>query len=159
MARHRQSDNLVTTQITDRLGKLEALLDNGMASIMQGIAGILEGDVEDAFESEWNPSTHQKWVDLDDATKKQRAAIGKYPGKILQVRGELADRVTSDYGDKFARVGVKSAGADDYAAAMQFGRPDKNIPARPYLPWEGLHPDTAARVIAFLDEEIAAIVD
>lgn len=154
MAKHKQSNNLATAQIATKLGRLESLLNGNMSSIMRGIAGILEGDVEDAFENEWNPSTHEKWVQLDEDTIKQRKAAGKWPGDILRVEGNLASRVSSDYGDKFARVGVKSAGTDDYAPAMQFGRPDKNIPARPYLPFDGLHPEKIDEILKFIDGEL-----
>ncbi len=120
MAKHKQSNNLATAEIIAKLGRLEALLAGDMSDIMRGIAGILEDDVEAAFENEWNPSTHKKWTHLDAATIKQRKAKGKWPGDILRVEGNLASRVTSDYGSKFSRVGVKSAGVDDYAPAMQF---------------------------------------
>lgn len=154
MAKHKQSNNLATAQIVAKLGQLESLLGGDMSRVMRGIAGILESDVEDAFEHERNPSTHEKWERLDADTIKQRKAAGKWPGDILRVEGDLASRGTSDYGDKFARVGVKSAGTDDYAPAMQFGRPDKNIPARPYLPFEGLHPDTEQKILDLLETEL-----
>ncbi len=159
MAKHKQSNNLATAEITAKLGRLEALLGGDMSDIMRGIAGILEDDVEEAFENEWNPSTHEKWAHLDADTIKQRKAKGKWPGDILRVEGNLASRVTSDYGRKFSRVGVKSAGVDDYAPAMQFGRPDKNTPSRPYLPFDGLHPETAAEVLDFLDGKLAEILN
>ncbi len=158
MAKHKQSKNLATAEIISKLEQLTALLDGNTDDIMRGIAGILEADVEDAFENEWSPSTHEKWIRLDAATIKQRKAKGKWPGKMLQVSGELASRVASDYGNKFARVGIKSAGVDDYAAAMQFGRPDKNIPARSYLPFDGLHPDTEQKILKLLDKKIAAVL-
>lgn len=158
MAKHKQSNNLATAQIVAKLGQLESLLAGDMANVMKGIAGILEADVEDAFEYERNPSTHEKWERLDADTIKQRRAAGKWPGDILRVEGNLASRVTSDYGDKFARVGVKSAGTDDYALAMQFGRPDKNIPARPYLPFEGLHPTKQREILEFLKAELQRAV-
>ncbi|PID61991.1 MAG: phage virion morphogenesis protein [Gammaproteobacteria bacterium] len=153
MAKHAQSNNLAVTQITTKLGQLSALLGD-LSPVMQEIAGILERDVTEAFDNERNPTTHAKWADLDEKTIKQRTKAGKWPGKMLQVKGELVGSLTSDYGAKFARVGVGT----DYAPAMQFGRPDKNIPARAYLPWDGLHPETAAAVLEFLDGELAKTI-
>ncbi len=106
MAKHKQSKNLATAEIISKLEQLTALLDGNTDEVMRGIAGILEADVEDAFENERNPSTHEKWIRLDAATIKQRKAKGKWPGRKLQVKGELVGSLTSDYGARFARVGV-----------------------------------------------------
>ncbi len=150
MAKHAQSNNLEITNITRKLNQLDALLGD-LSPVMQEIAAILENDVNEAFDNERDPTTHAKWVDLDAKTIKQRTRAGKWPGKMLQRTGELVSTLTSDYGAKFARVGVNK----DYATTMQFGRADKHIPARPYLPFDGLHPDTAQQILEFLDDKLA----
>lgn len=98
---------------------------------MKNIAGILEDSVEENFEKEGRPD---KWEELNPITIKQRAKKGYYPGKILQMRGELAASITSHYDENSAIVGTNKA----YAAIHQFGgeagRNKKvKIPARPYL--------------------------
>lgn len=98
--------------------------------VMKNIAGIMMDSVEENFEQQGRP----KWPGLSLATKKQRTKKGYWPGKILQMRGELAASITSDYGDDYAVVGTNKK----YAAIHQFGgdagRGKKvNIPARPYL--------------------------
>lgn len=149
-----KNKNIATAEITTKLVQLQSLLSD-MSPVMQEIAAILELDVDQAFEHQRNPSTHAKWSDIDEDTKRQREAIGKWPGKILQQSGELASRIVSDYGAKFAAVGVQAGKADDYAAAQLFGDDDRNLPARPYLPIEGLHPSTEKKIIRVLDEVIA----
>lgn len=147
--KHNQSSNLAVAQVTAKLGKLSALLDD-MSPIMAEIAAILKRDATEAFQNEWNPSTHEKWADLDEKTIAGREKINKWPGHKLQVEGELVKSLSSDYGSKFARVGL----TQDYAPAHQFGRPDKNLPARPFLPFDGLHPDTEQAIIDFLTDKI-----
>lgn len=149
-----QNKNIASAEITVKLVRLQSLLTD-MSPVMQEIAAILELDADQAFEHQRNPSTRAKWSDIDDDTKRQRQAIGKWPGKILQQSGELASRVVSDYGSKFAAVGVQSGEADDYAAAQLFGVADRNLPARPYLPIDGLHPDIEKKILKLIDEEIA----
>ena len=98
--------------------------------LMQNIAGILEDSVEENFEQQGRP----KWENLKKATIVQRTKKGYYPGKILQMRGELAASITSYYDSNSAVVGTNKV----YAAIHQFGGKagrNKNveIPARPYL--------------------------
>lgn len=149
MARRNQTTNLEVSRITQRLEQLESLLGD-LRPVMREIAATLERDVTEAFQNEWNPTTHEKWEDLDEKTIAGREKINKWPGRKLQVEGELVGSLSSDYGAKFARVGVSK----DYAPAHQFGRPDKNLPARPFLPFDGLHPDTEQAIIDFLEDKI-----
>ena len=69
--------------------------------LMKNIAGIMATATEDNFEDEGRPD---KWVDLSETTKKQRQKIGKYPGQILQVSGQLASSVSTAYDDNSAVV-------------------------------------------------------
>ena len=55
-----------------------------------GIAGIMMDSTEENFENEGRP----RWPDLSESTKKARAKKGKYTGKILQVKGQLAASIS-----------------------------------------------------------------
>jgi phage virion morphogenesis protein len=99
--------------------------------LMKNIAGIMMDSVEENFEKEGRP---EKWTPLAKPTIKQRTKKGYWPGKILQMRGELAASITSKYDDNSAVVGTNKI----YAAIHQFGgnagRNKKvKILARPYL--------------------------
>jgi phage virion morphogenesis protein len=99
--------------------------------LMKNIAGIFASAAEDNFAEEGRPD---KWIDLSEVTKKQRKKIGKYPGQILQVSGQLASSVNTYYDNDSAVIGSNL----EYAAIHQLGgQAGKNkkvtIPARPYL--------------------------
>ena len=117
------------TEIVNLLKRLSEKTQN-LRPVMKIIAGIMMDSVEENFEQQGRP----KWPGLSLATRKQRTKKGYWPGKILQMRGELTASVTSDYGNDHAIVGTNKK----YAAIHQFGgkagRGKKvNIPARPYL--------------------------
>jgi len=99
--------------------------------LMKNIAGIMMDSVEENFEQEGRPD---KWEKLSPVTKKQRSKKGYWPGRILQMQGNLAASITSKYDENSAVVGTNKV----YAAIHQFGgeagRNKKvKIPARPYL--------------------------
>lgn len=115
------------------LTRLQGLASRGenLRPLMKNIAGIMATATEDNFKDEGRPD---KWVDLSETTKKQRQKIGKYPGQILQVSGQLASSVSTAYDNNSAVIGSNLA----YAAIQQLGgQTGKNkkitIPARPYL--------------------------
>lgn len=115
------------------LKKLAAKAEN-LRPLMKNIAGIMMDSVEENFEKEGRP---EKWTSLAKSTIKQRTKKGYWPGRILQMRGELAASITSKYDDNSALVGTNKI----YAAIHQFGghagRGKKvKIPARPYLKFE-----------------------
>lgn len=117
-------------EIQKYLQKLVEKTEN-LRPLMKNIAGIMLDSAEENFEKEGRP---EKWASLAKPTIKQRTKKGYYPGKILQMRGELAASITSKYDDNSAVVGTNKA----YAAIQQFGgnagRNKKvEIPARPYL--------------------------
>jgi len=98
---------------------------------MKNIAGFMADSVEENFKQEGRP---EQWVELAESTIKQRKKKGYWPGKILQMRGELAASITSAYDETSAVVGTNK----EYAAIHQFGgQAGRNkkveIPARPYL--------------------------
>lgn len=99
--------------------------------LMKNIAGIFASATEDNFKNEGRPD---KWTELSEATKKQRTKKKKWPGQILQVSGQLASSISTQYDDESAIIGSNL----DYAAIHQLGgdagRGKKvKIPARPYL--------------------------
>ncbi|HSA05738.1 MAG TPA: phage virion morphogenesis protein [Candidatus Gastranaerophilales bacterium] len=116
-------------EIQQYLQKLISKTEN-LRPIMKNIAGIMMDSIESNFEAEGRP----KWEGLKPATIKQRSKKGYYPGKILQMRGELAASITNSYDSDSAVVGTNKV----YAAIHQFGgKAGRNktveIPARPYL--------------------------
>lgn len=113
----------------------EALLDvaqkaSDLRPLMKNIAGIMADSTEENFKEEGRP----KWKDLSEKTKTARKKSGHYPGQILQVSGQLALSVTTQYDDSSAVIGSNKV----YAAIHQLGgQAGKNkmttIIARPYL--------------------------
>ena len=113
--------------------KLLELAQKGenLRPLMKNIAGIFASATEENFKNEGRPD---KWTELSEATKKQRTKKKKWPGQILQVSGELASSISTQYDDESAIIGSNL----DYAAIHQLGgQAGKNkkveIPARPYL--------------------------
>ena len=99
--------------------------------LMKNIAGIFASATEENFKNEGRPD---KWTELSEATKKQRTKQKKWPGQILQVSGQLASSISTQYDDESAVIGSNL----DYAVIHQLGgQAGKNkkveIPARPYL--------------------------
>ena len=113
--------------------KLLELAQKGenLRPLMKNIAGIFASATEENFKNEGRPD---KWTELSEATKKQRTKQKKWPGQILQVSGQLASSISTQYDDESAVIGSNI----DYAAIHQLGgQAGKNkkveIPARPYL--------------------------
>ena len=113
----------------------EALLElaqktSNLRPLMKNIAGIMADSTEENFKEEGRP----KWQDLSEVTKTARRKTGHYPGQILQVSGQLALSITTQYDDESAVIGSNKV----YAAIQQLGgqagkNKKANIPARPYL--------------------------
>ena len=113
--------------------KLLELAQKGenLRPLMKNIAGIFASATEENFKNEGRPD---KWTELAEATKKQRTKQKKWPGQILQVSGQLASSISTQYDDESAIIGSNL----DYAAIHQLGgQTGKNkkvtIPARPYI--------------------------
>ena len=117
-------------EVLTRLQELASRGEN-LRPLMKNIAGIMSTATEDNFKDEGRP---EKWVDLSETTKKQRQKIGKYPGQILQVSGQLASSVSTAYADNSAVIGSNLAYATIHQLGGQTGKNKKTtIPARPYL--------------------------
>ena len=103
---------------------------SNLRPLMKNVAGIMADSTEENFEEEGRP----KWKDLSEKTKTARKKTGHYSGQILQVSGQLALSVTTQYDDTSAIIGSNKA----YAAIHQLGglagkNKKTTIPARPYL--------------------------
>ena len=117
-------------EVLTRLQELASRGEN-LRPLMKNIAGIMAAATEDNFKNEGRPD---KWIDLSETTKKQRQKIGKYPGQILQVSGQLASSVSTAYDDNSAVIGSNLAYAAIHQLGGQAGKNKKTtIPARPYL--------------------------
>ncbi len=117
-------------EVLTRLQELASRGEN-LRPLMKNIAGIMATATEDNFKNEGRPD---KWVDLSETTKNQRQKIGKYPGQILQVSGQLASSVSTAYDDNSAVIGLNLAYAAIHQLGGQAGKNKKTtIPARPYL--------------------------
>ena len=119
-------DNKELNQVLDKLFEKTS----NLKPLMKNIAGIMADAVEKNFKQEGRP----EWANLKESTIKLRTKKGNWPGKILQMRGELAASITSEYSENSAIVGTNKA----YAAIHQFGgKTGRNkkvtISARPYL--------------------------
>lgn len=103
---------------------------SNLRSLMKNIAGIMADSTEENFKEEGRP----KWKDLSEKTKTARRKTGHYPGQILQVSGQLAMSITTQYDDTSAVIGSNKVYAAIQQLGGQAGRNKKvNIPARPYL--------------------------
>ena len=116
-------------KIEDALLEIAQKTSN-LRPLMKNIAGIMADSTEENFKEEGRP----KWQDLSEVTKTARRKTGHYPGQILQVSGQLALSITTQYDDESAVIGSNKI----YAAIQQLGgQAGKNkkvtIPARPYL--------------------------
>ena len=133
-------------EVLTRLQELASRGEN-LRPLMKNIAGIMATATEDNFKDEGRP---EKWVDLSETTKKQRQKIGKYPGQILQVSGQLASSVSTAYDGNSAVIGSNLAYAAIHQLGGQAGKNKKTtISARPYLK---LTDDNFEEIIAEVEE-------
>ena len=117
-------------EVEQKLQEL-AKKSSNLKPLMKNIAGIFTSAAEDNFAEEGRPD---KWIDLSEVTKKQRKKIGKYPGQILQVSGQLASSVNTYYDDDSAVIGSNLAYAAIHQLGGQAGKNKKvTISARSYL--------------------------
>ena len=113
---------------------------------MKNIAGIMADSTEEIFKEEGRP----KWQELSETTKTARKKTGHYPGQILQVSGQLALSITTQYDNNSAIIGSNKV----YAAIQQLGgnagkNKKVNIPTRPYLK---LSEDDYNEILIFLEK-------
>lgn len=111
-----QSTTELLQQAQQKLGDL--------APIMLNISEIMYDDVMENFEQQGRP----RWPALKESTIARRETKGYWPGKILQMRGELVASIQTKSDADSAIVGTNK----EYAAAQQFGA-EITMPARPQL--------------------------
>ena len=122
-------DDKELNQVLDKL--FEKTTD--LKPLMKNIAGIMADAVEENFKQGGRP----KWAKLKDSTIKVRTQKGYWPGKILQMRGELAASITSAHDESSAMVGSNKEYARIHQLGGETGRNKKTkIEARPYLKLE-----------------------
>ena len=97
--------------VNERLLELAKRGEN-LRPLMKNIAGIFASSTEENFKEEGRPD---KWTELADITKEKRRKKNKWPGQILQVEGQLAASVNTQY-DNYSAV---IASNKDYAAIHQ----------------------------------------
>lgn len=103
---------------------------SNLRPLMKNIAGIMADSTEENFKVEGQP----KWKDLSEKTKTARKKSGHYPGQILQVSGQLALSVTTQYDDTSVVIGSNKVYAAIHQLGGQAGKNKKTIiSARPYL--------------------------
>ncbi|MBF0309471.1 MAG: phage virion morphogenesis protein [Magnetococcales bacterium] len=140
-----------------------ALLDrltvkgSDMSGAFMAIAGVMLDAVEENFEQEGRPPWPQNEKNgkkLADSTIAQREKKGHWPGKVLQVSGQLAASVTASYGPFAAIVGTNKIYAAIHQFGGQAGRGHKvTIPARPFL---RLGEDDVEDVLAIINRYLLA---
>ncbi len=116
----------------DVMNTLSRVLDlvEDPQQVMRGIAGIMADAAEDQFEAEGKPA----WQELAEATIARRTRQGTWPGRILQVRGELAASVVTATTKTSAAIGSNKVQAAIQQLGGKAGRGHKvTIPARHYL--------------------------
>lgn len=98
-------------------------------------AAALLSSTEQAFEKQTDPTTGEHWANWSDPWLAWREKRGRVPGKILELDGDLARSITTDYGPDYALIGSPKI----YAAIHQWGGVagmapgPAAIPERPYM--------------------------
>lgn len=140
-------DSAATREALERL----AAVGGDMRAVNKAISVALLSATEDNFAAEGRPA----WPMLAASTMKARARKGKWPGKMLQVTGQLAASVGTEATGTYAMVGAGKV----YAATHQFGRGD--IPARPFLPIVGdqLQPQAEEEVLGIIVSHFERALD
>lgn len=116
--------------VNEKLLELAKRTEN-LRPLMKNIAGIFASSTEENFKEEGRPA---KWTKLAEITKEKRRKKNKWPGQILQVEGQLASSVNTQYDDESVVMGSNQPYAAIHQLGGQAGKNKKvEIPARPYL--------------------------
>lgn len=81
--------------------------------LMRAISGVFEAETEANFNAEGRPH----WMGLRPSTIRARSKAGSWPGKMLQVSGQLAASVSTRYNRSEAVIGSNKV----YALIQQVG--------------------------------------
>ena len=100
------------------------------AGLLSGAAEILESGSRARFDTKEDPEG-KPWAALAGRTRRRYEKAGQTHRSLLLGTGRLRDSLRSEVAadSRSAFVGATMI----YAAVHQFGWPEKNIPARPYL--------------------------
>lgn len=151
----------IEINIEDLDASLTRLINLGrdLTPLNRGIAGILAEIPERAFREQADPATGEAWESLSPVTVKRRGSATP----ILQVSGQLAASMQSEYGRDFARAFTNKI----YATTMHYGAkkgefgktkrgaliPWGDIPARPLF---GLSRDDEEDIMDFIRKGVQA---
>lgn len=121
---------------------------------MRAISETLLDSIEEALEREADPETGAPWPALAQSTILARMAMGKWPGKMLQLsQGGLASSFTANAGPTYAAATSNKPYARIHHMGGQAGRGRRTkIPARPYA---GLTPEHRQEVLDILQRHLA----
>lgn len=98
--------------------------------VMRRVTGIMMDEVEENFAQQGRP----RWKALAESTIERREKLGYWPGKILQMRGELVASIQERPTADSASLTTNRRYAAIHQFGGQAGRGRKvTIPARPYL--------------------------
>lgn len=105
------------------------------------IGEILLSSIEENFQQEGRYSSpdsvmggNRTWDELAEPTKEQRAKKGKWPGKILQVKGKLAASINKQVTHWGVTIGTNKIQAALLQHGGKAGRGHKvTVPARPFI--------------------------
>lgn len=128
----------------DRLSRHLATIrerSGNLTPVLRQCGEIMQSSIEENFLSggrfasagTWRGG-NSRWADLAPSTKAARAKKGKWPGKILQVSGNFAARISYTVTGNDLTIGSNHPAARIHQLGGKAGRGHKsNIPARPYL--------------------------
>lgn len=121
------------SKIKERSMKLKPVLEDCREIILSSIEeNFLRGGRYESVDS-FRGGT-QRWKDLSEVTKTTRKRTGKWPGKILQVSGQLAASITGEINGNDLEIGTNKAQARLMHLGGEAGRNHSvDVPGRPYL--------------------------
>ena len=125
--------------------------------LMRSIAAEFESQTEANFEAEGRPA----WLGLKPSTIAQRTKHGTWPGRIMQISGQLAASYTSAFDQDSAIIGSNKVYAAIQNLGGKAGRGHKAIlPARPQVPITpqgDLQPEAEEAVIGIANDYLRTL--
>lgn len=126
--------------------------------LMRSISTEFMDQTEANFEAEGRP----KWLGLKPATIEERTRRGTWPGKIMQVSGQLAASYTTDHDGTSATIGSNKVQAAIQNLGGDAGRGHKShIEPRPQLPIDAqgnLQPEAEEAVLLLANNYLAGLI-
>lgn len=128
------------------------------APMMRAISIEFLSQTEANLEAEGRP----KWMGLKPSTIAARAKRGTWPGKIMQVSGQLAASFTPGSDSDSAWIGSNKKYAAIQHAGGKAGRGKKTtIPARPSLPVDAqgnLQPEAEESILGIASDYLRRVI-